>query len=224
MKFLPRSPKAVVFDMDGLLFDTERLYEVAIMSAAAELGIPMIAEVFGGLVGGSWVINRARMVEAYGASYPCEALRDRWGDHFKRAIEQDVPLKPGALELLDLLDAMALPRAIATSSSHETARHHLALHRLDGRFHHVVAAGDYERSKPAPDPFVAAARLLNVPAESCLALEDSHNGVRSAAAAGMMTIMVPDLLAATEEIRALSLHVAVDLHEVRQLLLAGRSP
>lgn len=204
--------------MDGLLFDTERLYRDAVLAAAAELGVPMTVEVFLGFIGGSWVINRARMVEAYGESYPCEALRERWRDHFKRAIETGVPLKAGALELLDLLDSQALPRAIATSSSPETVRHHLALHRLDGRIHHVVAAGDYERSKPAPDPFLAAARLLGVPPESCLALEDSHNGVRSAAAAGMMTIMVPDLLPATEEIRGLSIHVAADLHEVHRLL------
>ncbi len=220
MKILPRPPSAVAFDMDGLLFDTERLYQEAILAAAAELGVPMTVEVFRSLIGGSWAINRARMVDAYGESYPCDALRDRWSAHFQRAIEHDVPLKPGAQELLDLLDTMGLPRAIATSSSHGTARHHLALHRLDGRFHHVVAAGDYQRSKPAPDPFLAAARLLNVPPESCIALEDSHNGVRSAAAAGMMTIMVPDLLPATEEIRSLSVHVASDLHEVRRLLAA----
>ncbi len=218
MKILPRPPSAVVFDMDGLLFDTERVYQDAIMAAAAELGVPMSVEVFLGFIGGSWAINRARMIEAYGESYPCEALRDRWHVHFRRAIEIGVPLKPGAPELLDLLDSQALPRAIATSSSPETVRHHLAFHRLDGRFHHVVAAGDYERSKPAPDPFLAAARLLDVLPESCVALEDSHNGVRSAAAAGMMTIMVPDLLPATEEIRRLSVHVALDLHEVRQLL------
>jgi HAD superfamily hydrolase (TIGR01509 family) len=220
MKILPRAPRAVVFDMDGLLFDTERLYQEAILTAAAELGVPMTVEVFRGFIGGSWVINRARMIDAYGEAYPCEALRDRWSSHFKLAIEKDVPLKPGALELLDLLDSIALPRAIATSSSRDTVRHHLGLHRLDGRFHHVVAAGDYERSKPAPDPFLAAARLLDVPPESCVALEDSYNGVRSAAAAGMMTIMVPDLLPATEEITGLSTHIARDLHEVRRLLAA----
>lgn len=220
MRVLPRVPKAVVFDMDGLLFDTERVYQDAIMAAAAELGVPMSVEVFLGFIGGSWAINRARMIEAYGESYPCEALRDCWRVHFGRAIETGVPLKPGAPELLDLLDSQALPRAIATSSSPETARHHLAFHRLDGRFHHVVAAGDYERSKPAPDPFLTAARLLDVLPESCVALEDSYNGVRSAAAAGMMTIMVPDLLPATDEIRSLSVHVASDLYEVRRLLAA----
>jgi HAD superfamily hydrolase (TIGR01509 family) len=178
----------------------------------------MTVEVFRSLIGGSWAINRARMIDAYGESYPCDALRDRWIAHFQRTIEHDVPLKSGALELLDLLDTMQLPRAIATSSSPETVGRHLSFHRLDGRFHHIVAAGDYERSKPAPDPFLVAARLLDVPPESCVALEDSYNGVRAAAAAGMMTIMVPDLLPATEEIRRLSVHVALDLHEVRRLL------
>ena len=218
MKILPRAPRAVVFDMDGLLFDTERVYQDAILAAAAELGVPMTVEIFRGFIGTPWIVNRVKMVEAYGESYPCEALRERWIGNFKRRIDGDLQLKPGAVELLDLLDSTSLPRAIATSSSHTTVKHHLALHGLGARFEHVVAAGDYDRSKPAPDPFLTAARLLGVAPEWCLALEDSHNGVRSASAAGMMTIMVPDLLQATEEIRTLCIHVAADLHEVRQLL------
>jgi HAD superfamily hydrolase (TIGR01509 family) len=207
--------------MDGLLFDTERVYQDAIFAAAAELDIPMTLEVFLGFVGTPWLANRAQMIAAYGESYPCEALRERWYDHFGRMAEVDLKLKPGAMELLDLLDSIALPRAIATSSSHAAVKHHLALHGLGERFGCVVAAGDYERSKPAPDPFLLAARSLGVAPEWCLALEDSHNGVRSASAAGMMTIMVPDLLQATAEIESLCVHVAVDLHEVHRLLTGG---
>jgi HAD superfamily hydrolase (TIGR01509 family) len=127
-------------------------------------------------------------------------------------------VKPGALELLDMLDHFGIPRAIATSSSHRTVERHLAAHDLAGRFHAVVGHGDYVNGKPAPDPFLKAAERLGVAAERCLALEDSHNGVRSACAAGMMTIMVPDLLEPTEEVRHLRMHVALDLHEVRQLI------
>ena len=86
-----------------------------------------------------------------------------------------------------------------------------------------MASGDYARAKPAPDPFLTAAERLGVAPQDCLALEDSHNGVRAAHAAGMMTIMVPDLLDATEEMQTLCVRIARDLHEVRELLEAQHS-
>jgi beta-phosphoglucomutase-like phosphatase (HAD superfamily) len=88
------------------------------------------------------------------------------------------------------------------------------------RFQEIVGQGDYERGKPAPDPFLKAAERLGVKPGLCLALEDSHNGIRSASSAGMMTIMVPDLLEPTDEIRGLCACVVRDLHEVRSLILA----
>ena len=81
--------------------------------------------------------------------------------------------------------------------------------------------GDYDSGKPAPDPFLKAAERLGVEPHLCLALEDSHNGIRSASSAGMMTIMVPDLLEPTDEIRGLCTFVVRDLHEVRRLILAA---
>jgi HAD superfamily hydrolase (TIGR01509 family) len=135
--------------------------------------------------------------------------------------ETRLALKPGAVELLDTLDELRLPRAIATSSAHRTVQHHLAAHDLAGRFDAIVGAGDYAFGKPAPDPYLRAAERLGVEPASCLALEDSHNGVRSASTAGMMTIMVPDLLEPTEEVRRLCHLVVPDLHEVRLIILEG---
>jgi HAD superfamily hydrolase (TIGR01509 family) len=128
------------------------------------------------------------------------------------------------IELLTLLDELALPRAIATSSHHEHARHHLAAFDLSRRFHAVVAHGDYVRGKPHPDPFLKAAERLGVEPALCLALEDSWHGVRAASAAGMMTVMVPDLMIATPEMKALCAHIAADLHEVCDLMQASRPP
>jgi HAD superfamily hydrolase (TIGR01509 family) len=124
------------------------------------------------------------------------------------------------VEVLDELDRLGLPRGIATSSRHQDVEHHIGHHGLRERFHPVVAHGDYARGKPAPDPYLTAAERLGVAPEDCLALEDSHNGVRAAAAAGMMTIMVPDLLEPTAEMRDLCIRIARDLHEVRELLSA----
>jgi HAD superfamily hydrolase (TIGR01509 family) len=133
----------------------------------------------------------------------------------------DLQLKAGVVELLDDLDALGLPRAIATSSTHASVERQLG--GMTGRFQAVVAHGDYARGKPSPDPFLTAAERLGVVPSACLGLEDSHNGVRAAHAAGLMTIMVPDLLEATEEMRGLCVAVAETLHDVRDLLAAQRS-
>src|SRR3569833_1574042 len=125
---------------------------------------------------------------------------------------------PGALLLLETLDQLKLPRAIATSSSRMTVERHLTTHNLMHRFDHIVCRGDYENGKPAPDPFLKAAERLGVEPRLCLTQEDSHVGVRSGSSAGTMTVMVPDLLEPTEEVRSLCVLVARDLHEVRGLV------
>ena len=216
---LPRAPRAVVFDMDGLLFDTEALYLDAFLAASAEGGHGFDEALFRRTVGGTWPTNRAIILDAGGPDFPLDAFQAAWHRHCEVMAADGVQLKPGALDLLDTLDALDLPRAIATSSRPETAHGHLTAHALTHRFHTVVAQGDYAASKPAPDPYLTAARRLGHDPTVCLALEDSHNGVRSAAAAGMMTVMVPDLLEATEEIRALCLFVATDLHQVKDAIL-----
>jgi HAD superfamily hydrolase (TIGR01509 family) len=215
---LPFPPQAIVFDMDGLLFDTEALYQQAFLEAAKLGGYDVSPEILQLAIGMPWVRGRALLLERLGDQFPIDAYYDRMTDRFDELAATELRLKPGVIELLDVLDALALPRAIATSSAHETVRAHLAAHGLAHRFHAVIAEGDYAASKPAPDPYLVAAQRLCVPPARCLALEDSHNGVRSAAAAGMMTIMAPDLVAPTEEISGLCCLVVESLHDVARLL------
>jgi len=220
---LPRKPAAVVFDMDGLLFNTERLYQEAIILAAADGKHDVTADVFYRTVGLPWAQSRALLLAHFGESFPVDEFEAAWLRYFWRIAETRLELKTGVRELLDTLDALRLPRAIATSSARRTVERHLTTHSLIGRFDEVVGHGDYERGKPAPDPFLRAAERLGVAPEHCLALEDSHNGVRSAVTAGMMTVMVPDLLKPTDELRSLCAFVARDLHEVRRSVLAAWS-
>ena len=210
--------------MDGLLFDSEALWNEALLSAAAENGHEIPDEVYNKSIG----VRRSQCGELFRAHFGADFLFDdfhaHWRRHFWLIADNKLALKPGVLELLDFLDQSRLPRAIATSSSRTTVERHLTAHNLMDRFDELVCRGDYQNGKPAPDPFLKAAARLGVEPSLCLALEDSHIGVRSAAAAGMMTIMVPDLLEPTEDMRALCVFVARDLHEVRDLLLPPLTP
>jgi len=216
---LPYRPSAVIFDMDGLLFDTEALWQDALLAAAAEGGREIPDEVYNKSIG----VRRSQcgplFLSHFGEDFPFGDFHADWRRHFWLIAENRPALKPGVPELLDVLDQCGLPRAIATSSSRTTVERHLTSHGLRDRFDETICRGDYEEGKPAPDPFLKAAERLGVEPRSCLALEDSHIGVRSASAAGMMTVMVPDLLAPTEELRALCVLVARDLHQVRDLVL-----
>lgn len=216
----PRSIAGVVFDMDGLLFDTETLYGEAIAVAIDELGYEMAPRLYYRMVGNTWRDNERLLRDHYGLEFPTDELKDAWSRQFN-SLSDRLSLKPGVLELLETLDELNLPRAIATSSRREVAHRHLAAHNLVDRFHKVIARGDYANSKPSPDPFLKAAECLGLHPQDCLALEDSPNGIQSASSAGMITIMVPDLLEPTQEIRRLCSFIVPDLRNVRQLLLAG---
>lgn len=219
---LPHRPSAVVFDMDGLLFDTEALWQEALLAAAAEIGHEVPEEVFNKSIGVRRSQCRSLFLSHFGEDFLFDDFHAHWRRHFWLIAESKISLKPGVIELLEILDQFGLPRAIATSSSRTTVERHLASHKLMDRFNQIVCRGDYENGKPAPDPFLVAAERLGVEPRLCLALEDSHIGVRSASAAGMMTVMVPDLLEPTEEISARCALVAHDLHQVRDLVLACR--
>lgn len=218
---LPRPVRAVVFDMDGLLIDTEIVYREAIVGAAAARGFELPLWLFNKMIGAPITQNRELLTAHYGEGFDLDGLLEAAGHRFHDVIDLEDRLKAGVIELLDHLEAAALPRAICTSSGHESVERHLRPNGVLDRFHAVVARGDYVNGKPAPDPFLAAARLLEVDPAACLALEDSHNGIRAAHAAGMMAVMVPDLLEPTDEMRDLAVHIADSLHEVRDLLTAA---
>ena len=130
------------------------------------------------------------------------------------------PAKGGVVELPRHSGRGPIAPGYRNFASHEDVQHHLAAHGLLDRFDAIVAQGDYARGKPNPDPFFKAAERLGVEPTRCLALEDSYNGVRAANNAGMMTIMVPDLLPATAEMEMLCVCIAKDLHEVCNLFRA----
>jgi len=215
---LPRPIKAVVFDMDGLLVDTENVVFEAMKAAVGGLGLEMPFDLFKRLVGLPAGASDLIVIEHFGEDFDLTLWRSEVRRHFLDIAAAGVALKAGVVELLDALDAHTLPRAIATSSTRDAVEHSLGQHGLIERFDAIVSRELQTHHKPHPEPFLKAAQALAIDPADCLALEDSHNGVRAAAAAGMMTVMVPDLLDATEEMHALCVRIARDLHEVREMI------
>jgi beta-phosphoglucomutase-like phosphatase (HAD superfamily) len=217
----PHPIRAVVFDMDGLLVDTEVLIRDLMVKAALARGTSLPHAVFIRMVGLPDQASNAVARAHFGEAFPLEDFLADVSAGARAACEIGVALKAGVVELLDHLDAAKIPRAIATSSSHGAVQRTLGPSGILPRFDAIVAAGDYARGKPSPDPFLTAAARLGVAPAQCLALEDSHNGVRAAHAAGMMTVMVPDLLEPTDEMREKCHAIAESLCQVREMIEAG---
>ncbi len=211
---LPRKPLAVVFDLDGTLIDSEALVEEAHFAACADLGVTMTEAQFLSLVGLHREANDLQLKVYYGEDFPLEHFIGLTRAHVGDRV---APLKAGAEELMDALDALTLPFALATSSRRPWVEKHFAAHGLNDRFRAVVTRQDVVEGKPHPEPYLHASKLLAAEPQNVLALEDSYAGVTSAHAAGCMTVMVPDLLLANDDMRAKALVVA-SLWDVRAFL------
>ena len=212
---LSRPPAAVLFDMDGLLLDSERV-ALAIMSASAtELGLVWDHRVGLRIIGRSVTDSSRILREHYGDDARLDALPGAFRARYDRHIdEQQIPLKPGVLQVLDLLDTHGIARAVATSTQRERAVRKLERNGLIERFDALVGGDEVKRGKPAPDIFLAAARALDVEPARCLVLEDSNAGARAGLAAGMAVVMVPDLLEPDADVLALGAHCLGSLLEV----------
>ena len=137
---LPRRPAAVIFDMDGLIFDTETLYQEAFLAAATAGGHDLPIAVIQRTIGVTWVQSRVLLLEEMGSDFPIDQYFAHMKGHFDVLAATRLRLKPGVVELLDLLDQLDMPRGIATSSAHSTVQSHLSAHGLADRFH--AALGD----------------------------------------------------------------------------------
>jgi len=208
-------PDAVIFDMDGLMLDTEPLAARAWGEAAAGLGVGFDMALAQAMIGRNFADCSAMLRAHYAAPYPVDALLAGWHAAYDAIVEREgLAVKPGVHELLGWLEGNAIKRAVATSTRRERAVSKLERTALLPRFHQIVGGDEVARGKPAPDIYVEAARRLGASAASCLVLEDSEPGVRAALAAGMLPIMVPDLHPPPTDLAALDLIVLPTLHDV----------
>lgn len=211
---------AVVFDMDGLMLDTEIIYQRAWTQAGRALGYDYDdAFYLHSCVGRTVATCEAALIGRFGQAFPLDDFRRLWQQLWRQEVERDgIPLKPGLLDLLAFLDRRRLPRAVATSSDAAYASFTLAAAGIRDRFGCVVTGDQIEHSKPAPDIYLEAARRLGVDPAGCVALEDSDAGARAAAAAGMRVLLIPDLKPPTEAGRLAATHVLDSLAQALEVI------
>ena len=207
--------QAVVFDMDGVIFDTERLVIEFWKEVAKKHNIPNIEHTCIQCLGTNRVRTREIFLENYGADFPFDPYRaevtELFNTHYKGV---PLPTKPGVRELLSYLQAQDIKVGLASSTAQHLVRDEIGTAGLLPYFQTLVCGDMVEHSKPAPDIFLKACEILNADPTKSIAIEDSFNGIRSAHCAGMTPIMVPDQVQPTDEIRALAFHVMPSLLDV----------
>lgn len=197
--------QAVIFDMDGVIFDSERLVIECWEVIAKKHNIPDIVEICMRVQGNNREETGKRFREKYGNDFPYEAYKKEVSALFRHLYGGGrLPLKPGVMKILEELKHKRIPLALASSTRTDIVKLELEEANLLHYFDAVLGGDMAARSKPEPDIFIAAAEALGVTPANCYVLEDSFNGIRAAYRAGMHPIMVPDMQQPTEEIRGLA--------------------
>lgn len=210
----------VIFDMDGLLFDTEREFLECYARAAEECGyIEGIRETCIASIGTTRVDTEQRFSDAFGPTYPLAIIRSRAYDiRTAKRDAEGMPIKPGVVEILDLLGERFVPYVIASSSNREDIEENLDRAKLLHRFAHVIGGDEVERGKPEPEIFLKAARKIARAPERCAVLEDSVNGILAAFRAKTFPMLIPDLVEHPPESLARARRTFPSLLEARDYL------
>lgn len=209
--------EAVVFDMDGLIFDSERLVLDCWEKVGEKYEIDNIREVFIECIGTNKEKTKEIMLANYGSSFPYDQFRKEASALFQESIkEKGLPVKKGARELLQYLKEKEIPTGLASSTRLAVVEEELQQAELYDYFQVVVGGDLLRRSKPEPDIYLMTCEKMGVTPENAYAIEDSHNGIRSAYRAGMKPVMVPDMVAPIKEIEEISHAILPSLLEVKE--------
>lgn len=214
--------QAVIFDMDGLVLDSESGYFAAWQQAAADMGYRLDRAFCTALSGSHGQEIGRRLLARYGADFELERFYRLSGRYWLERVRQTgIPVKPGFAEALQRVRDLRLPYCLATNSRRADAEQCLAWAGLDGVFAHLLAREDAARPKPAADIFIKAAEAVNTPPRLCLVLEDSPTGVKAAVAAECVCLFVPSVLPADAEASELAYRVLPDLSAAADFISAA---
>lgn len=212
----------VIFDMDGVIFDSERAILECWLVLADKYGLKDLEEVFKKCIGTNDA-QTAEIVESAYAPEFGEGIYDKFRKESSEIFHKKydgvgLPIKPGVKELLDYLKDNNVPIGLASSTKKATVERELTEAGLIDYFDKIIGGDAVKISKPNPEIYLLACEAMGTEPEKAIAIEDSYNGVRAAKAAGMQCIMVPDIIPADEEMRELADQICGDLLEVKETL------
>lgn len=216
--------KAVIFDMDGVLIDTEKHYNAAWCEAAQRAGFDFTREHALMLRSLDQKLADKLMKETFGERFDYYAIREvRRALVAERLETYGLEKKPGIDEILDFLHENGIKSAVATATPIELTYRHLEKTGVKDRFDKIVSAKQVPNGKPAPDVYLYACEQIGERPQDCIAVEDSPNGIRSAYAAGCKPVMVPDLTQPDEELTPMLYGVAKTLADLQEIISAKSS-
>lgn len=211
--------KGVISDMDGVILDSEKLYVRFWCEAGRFYGFPMEERHALSIRSMARPLATEKLKGVFGDSFDYEAVRTKRVELMDNYVEKNgIEIKEGARELLLYLNESGYKVALATATPPERAERYLKIHDLYKYFDATVSASMVSFGKPAPDIYLKAAEMLELSAQSCMALEDSPNGIKSASSAGCVTVMVPDLDKPSDDIIPYLYGVANGLNDVKRIL------
>ncbi|MGR5230841.1 HAD family hydrolase [Vibrio rotiferianus] len=212
--------QAAIFDMDGLLLDTERVCMHIFKQACEVQNLPFHEDVYLSIIGRNAAGIEVIFRKAYGEDL--DRLHKEWRSRYNAVVQhQAIPVKQGVIELLEWLKKNSIPTAVATSTANEVAKKKLELAGLSKYFDNLTTGCEVTHGKPDPEIYLLAASRLNIEPTKCLAFEDSNNGVRSAVSAKMITFQIPDLVEPCEEVRGFGHSILPSLTDVLSQLKRG---
>ena len=209
---------AVLFDMDGVILDSERLAMIAWKQVGRERGLKDIDKVLEECTGVNETVSRANMKRHYGPDFDFQEFRETASRVRLSLCGGVIPAKPGAGEILRWLKDTGIPRALASSTRHDLVVKELTDVGLIDLFDALITGDMIAASKPEPDIFLRAAEVLGADPADCYVIEDSPNGITAAHAAGMHPILVPDRMPVTDDMREKAEWICPSLLEARELL------
>ena len=211
--------KGVVFDMDGLLLDTEKIVQRTWTDVGARFGYPDMGQQIYHTLGFNRERRKAYFESVYGPKWPDAEIVAACGERFSEIVQTEgIPVKKGARELLQHLKEKGIKIGLATSTSEEHAREELEGTGLWDYFDGRIFGDMITNSKPAPEIYEKACKAIGVAPSEAIALEDAPSGVQSAFSAGLRVIMIPDMVQPKEEVRAMTFDVRESLLEVIELV------